>query len=382
MTDASPDPLSARAVPAPDDDMLVLGGTGDERAEPAEGGAACAECGEGTYDADGYCGRCGARAADPHDHEEVAPAPWLAGVCDRGVRHATNEDALAVAAEEGTGRAAIVVCDGVSTAMRSQEASAHAVSAAVEVLMSSASGAGTPASGDVVEALGTRLDAAADAAAEAVAGVTGGPAADRPPGDQGFATNPSCTFVAALVEDGVAVVGSVGDSRAYWLPDAGRPQLLTTDDSWAEEQIRLGAPRADAEAGPQAHTITRWLGVDAPDHTPAKVALPLTQAGWLLVCSDGLWNYASAPDALADVVDSLDRSDSLDLARGLVEWANAQGGRDNITVGLARIDPAAGAEPAEAPPAGLERPVDADVTERLTPTDGGTVPIRETDDRA
>ena len=77
---------------------------------------------------------------------------------------------------------------------------------------------------------------------------------------------PSCTFVAAIVEDGTGVVGSVGDSRAYWFGDDGSAVCLTVDDSWAAEQIRAGTPRAEAEAGPHAHTITRWLGTDCPDH--------------------------------------------------------------------------------------------------------------------
>jgi serine/threonine protein phosphatase PrpC len=96
--------------------------------------------------------------------------------------------------------------------------------------------------------------------------------------------------------------------------------------------------RADAENGPQAHAITRWLGCDAPDHTPRTVAVDLDAPGWVLVCSDGLWNYCSEAKDLAALVLELDHgSDPLALADALVDWANTQGGVDNITVALARI---------------------------------------------
>ncbi|MGC3952702.1 MAG: zinc ribbon domain-containing protein [Propionicimonas sp.] len=55
----------------------------------------CPQCG-GIIDADGYCQTCGSKAPDPRDHSELAPADWLAGVCDRGIQHARNEDAQAL----------------------------------------------------------------------------------------------------------------------------------------------------------------------------------------------------------------------------------------------------------------------------------------------
>jgi serine/threonine protein phosphatase PrpC len=174
------------------------------------------------------------------------------------------------------------------------------------------------------------LVAAADAANDAVvATTTAGPG------------NPaSCTFVAAVLDGTELTVGWVGDSRAYWLPESAAPRLLTVDDSFAAEQIADGVPRADAESGPQAHAITRWLGSDAPDHTPRTVSLDLDGPGWLLVCSDGLWNYCSEAQDLADVVAAQTRSagtEPLALAGALVDWANDRGGQDNITVALARV---------------------------------------------
>jgi serine/threonine protein phosphatase PrpC len=310
---------------------------------------ACHECG-GVIAADGYCSQCGAKARSLRDHFTEQPAPWVAGVCDRGVRHSRNEDAMALDARAEPGsRAVLVVCDGVSSSTDSDVASLAAARAARDVLTrSSGSGIGTAAAR--VAAATQGLDAAVDAANDAViANTTAG--TDSPA---------SCTFVAGVVDASLLVVACVGDSRAYWFPDAGDPRMLTTDDSFAAEQIAAGVSRADAENGPQAHAITRWLGSDAPDHTPVTTSIDLDTTGWVLLCSDGLWNYASEATTLAALVREKDKStapDPLALAGELVDWANAQGGVDNITVALARI----GARPDTTATHGEEGPHDGNV---------------------
>jgi len=151
----------------------------------------------------------------------------------------------------------------------------------------------------------------------------------------------SCTFAAAVLERHLLVYGNVGDSRIYWLPDAGSdaPRLLSLDDSLAQLRIDAGSPRADAETGPQAHAITKWLGRDSPDISPTTGWTELVGPGWVLVCSDGLWNYASEPVTLQELVaerSSRVRGDPLALVEALVSWACEQGGKDNVTVALAR----------------------------------------------
>lgn len=344
-----------------DGGMLVLGAPIEPASAPTPApeaeGPRC-ECGGGYLD--GYCEQCGSPKPDPRDHIEIDGAAWVAGVTDVGIRHRINQDAMALQVDGD--RAALVVCDGVSTALRSEDASQAAADAAVGVLARATStGVGVPSS--VVPAISSRLAAAADAAADAVADITDAVHAELTAQGANLAahTNPSCTFVAAAVEAGHVVVGSVGDSRAYWFPDGEPAHLLTTDDSVAEERIALGTPRAEAETGPGAHTITRWLGIDSPDHAPRPNSLDVDRPGWLIVCSDGLWNYASEADALAAVVADVAASvgdqpeaaqpgaDGLSgetgrpsvspllLARGLVTWANAMGGHDNITVIAARL---------------------------------------------
>ncbi|WP_199425337.1 PP2C family protein-serine/threonine phosphatase [Actinotalea solisilvae] len=324
---AAPAPAPAAVVEAsaPTRHVRAGGGSGTPSAP-----APCAECG-GAIDGDGYCTQCGTKAPRPRDHMVSRPQPWVACVSDRGVRHHRNEDAGVVAADVEPGSwAALVVCDGVSSSQASDEASLGAVRAACDVLVRER-GAGL-AQGSALTALArARLEAAGKAAAAAVESVTRAHHGDSPP---------SCTFVAGVVEGDRLTVGNVGDSRAYWLPDGAEPRVLTVDDSWAADQVAAGVPREVAETGPQAHAITRWLGVDAEDQVPTVTHHALDGPGWLLLCSDGLWNYCSEAPATAEQVAraaAAHDGDPLLMAEDLVRWANEQGGKDNITVALARI---------------------------------------------
>ena len=72
------------------------------RREPA------VECG-GDVAMDGYCTNCGAGAESLRDHFTEQPAAWVAAVCDRGVRHTRNEDAVALDAGAEPGSHAVLV---------------------------------------------------------------------------------------------------------------------------------------------------------------------------------------------------------------------------------------------------------------------------------
>jgi len=91
----------------------------------------------------------------------------------------------------------------------------------------------------------------------------------------------------------------------------------------------------DAAKAPQAHGITHWLGADAGESAePDAMRFKFPGPGYLLLCTDGLWNYAPEPEQLRNV---LKGSDALEMARNLVEFANSQGGHDNITAVLLRV---------------------------------------------
>ncbi len=327
----------ASASAAPDRDGSPL----DDAGSSARYAAPCAACG-GSVAPDGYCGTCGARAVSERDHFEEQPAPWLAGTCDRGIRHERNEDAMAlavlpspVAATDPTGGGpgevgVIVVCDGVSSSTDPDVASLAAARAARAVLTGSRVQGPDTAAGHA-SAVAARIAAACEAADEAVVATTR---------DRLVASPASCTIVVAVLDGDLLALGWVGDSRAYWLPDQPAPaRVLTIDDSVAAERMALGVPREQAENGPQAHAITRWLGVDSPAEPAHTVTSRLEPPGWLLVCSDGLWNYCSEPADLAALVATLasEHREPQGLSRALVDWAKERGGHDNITVGLARV---------------------------------------------
>lgn len=300
----------------------------------------CRECG-GAVGADDYCTVCGTKAPAVRDHTEENPAPWVGGVCDRGVAHTRNEDAMALWADpDPSGRAVLVVCDGVTSAEDSDVASAAATQAALGVLRPAPPvGVGGPEAADAIAR--QSLTAAAAAANTAVIAHTN-PSSAHPA---------SCTYAVGLVQGSTLWGAVIGDSRVYWLPDDGEGHALLGDDSMAQALIDAGTPREQAETSPQAHAITKWLGLDSPDITPRVATVVAEAPGWFLVCSDGLWNYASTPAELRGRIEATRATDPLAITRGLVEWAIAQGGRDNITAALARIGGAAAPADVAAAPA-------------------------------
>jgi len=286
---------------------------------------ACPAC-QGDLDIDGYCLTCGQKAPSLREHFELEPADWVAGVCDIGLTHVRNEDAMATLA---TGqRAVLVVCDGVTTSEDSDVASLAAARTACDALWTrDPQGTGTPSSRTA--AIQAVLTEAVAAANQAVVDAT---ATDSP--------NAAATTIAiAVIDDQAVHCANLGDSRVYWLPDGGEPRQLTKDHSLAQDGIDSGAGRAEAEASAFAHTITRWLGCDAVDLTPHLATLERDVAGWLVVCTDGLWNYASEAAAILEVLDQVRGDDESPrrVAAGLVAWANQQGGQDNVTVVCARL---------------------------------------------
>jgi serine/threonine protein phosphatase PrpC len=156
-------------------------------------------------------------------------------------------------------------------------------------------------------------------------------------GDQ---SDPACTIVSAACLGGALTVGWAGDSRAYWIGETELEQL-TLDNSWAYEQVAAGAmSEAQASADPRAHAITRWLGADAPEHPHQIITRRPPERGTLVLCSDGLWNYAPDPSDIARLIRALpDAASPLAVARSLTDAALAGGARDNITVAVVDVRP-------------------------------------------
>ena len=257
------------------------------------------------------------------DHAEIDLGP-AAGVSDRGLRHHRNEDAMALAAEQAPDGPAVVavVCDGVSSSARPDEASQVAAQAALPVLV-----AAVHAGGDLTAA----SLASVVAARRSVAAMQGA-------GGDTSAT----TFVSAVASGYEVILCWLGDSRAYWLgQSASESRLLTRDDSVAGGMVAAGlANEAAAMASPHAHVLTRWLGGDAadladdPDRAAHVERWTPPGPGALLICSDGLWNYLPEAADLAGLALPKVLSDPLGAAADMVKFAIEAGGADNITVVL------------------------------------------------
>lgn len=270
---------------------------------------------------DGYCDACLHLQPTGRDHVVVRTAR-ASGVSDVGHRHRRNEDAMAVRivaedAEHGAGTVCAVVCDGVSSSPRSDEASLVTAETGAGVLAARVgSGAGPR------EATGAAMTRAADAVAAI---------ADSP------GSAPACTFVSAVVDPGTGsvTVGWVGDSRAYWVSDSGgatAPALLTRDDSWAEAMVQAGAlTREEAMRSVHAHALVAWMGADSGEIDAHVSTVTPTGPGAVVLCSDGLWNYYEEPGEMAAAVPGAG-ADPLAAARDYVGLALRAGGKDNVSV--------------------------------------------------
>ena len=280
-------------------------------------------------------------AADPRRDRVEVDVGVAAGVSDRGRCHHRNEDALALrslglsdlgpgsgadlgggAGSAQDGAAVAVVCDGVSSANRPDEASETAAETAAEALVAALRADNAPV---------TATREAIHTAGQAVAGLAGAEETTR--------DAPACTLVSAVLTGGVVTVGWVGDSRAYWIPrvrtESAPPTRLTEDDSWLAQVLAAGTlTPAEAAADRRAHAITAWLGEDATSLDPHIVTFVPEGPGVIVVCTDGLWNYLDNVDALAAALPAQALEAPLDAARRLVEIALNCGGRDNITVAV------------------------------------------------
>ena len=305
----------ACAATLPDDDVFCeeCGTRLQPLSSPASEPALCL-CGapDDQLDDDGYCLSCGRRCRPaPSDHVEIEISPQLAAVTDRGLRHSRNEDRFALRSADD--RLVLVVCDGVSHSGNADEAAALACEGVTRALGEGAS-----------------LTDALVQAGQQVAGL----------GQPGTAEScPSTTVVAAVATAAAVKIAWVGDSRAYWIGQEDARQL-TTDHSWMNAVVSSGEmTAAEAAKSPQAHGITRWLGADADGDTqPDSVDFAVPGPGLLLLCTDGLWNYAPQPEEMAALLQerSPEGVSALQMARRLIQFANSRGGHDNITAALLR----------------------------------------------
>lgn len=136
------------------------------------------------------------------------------------------------------------------------------------------------------------------------------------------------TVVGCLVVGGrTAIVGHVGDSRAYLLRQ-GRLTQLTKDHTIVEELLDRGVITAEeAERHAYKNVLSRNLG-SRPDARVDLAEVTLEPGDRLMLCSDGLYGYAST-EAIQFLLGSGDAPEL--VVRDLIDLALRGGGGDNVT---------------------------------------------------
>ena len=139
------------------------------------------------------------------------------------------------------------------------------------------------------------------------------------------------TVVAATIIGNKMIVANVGDSRLYVIGKVMRQ--ITRDHSLVEEMVRMGGMDAEqAREHPDKNIITRAIGA-SDSVEPDFFEVELEKNDQVLMCSDGLTNMVEDKD-IGEII--LGQSSLESQVITLINTANRNGGRDNITVIIIR----------------------------------------------
>jgi protein phosphatase len=234
-----------------------------------------------------------------------------AAITSTGRVRSSNEDSFGYRSDHGF----YVVCDGMGGAAGGEVASRMVVETLLRRMTETDAG-------EDFERRRERLHAAIEEANRVVL-----ERADRESGLTGMGT----TLVALLLDSGQApsraLIAHAGDSRCYRLRH-GQLTRLTQDHSLVDEQIRLGTMTAEeAERSPFRSVITRAVGTQVTV-TEEVQEMNLEAGDTFLLCTDGLTREIPEEEIarVLGVGDDLQRA-----AQRLVDEANENGGRDNVT---------------------------------------------------
>ena len=141
------------------------------------------------------------------------------------------------------------------------------------------------------------------------------------------------TIIACYFGDETVHVVHLGDSRLYQLRDGILTQL-TIDHTFAQRSYELGEIKeSEISTYPGGNFLLKSLGTDLAIE-PDVLEIEPQQGDLYLLCSDGLSDMV-APDEITTTL--TEHSANLEIAlQALIDLANANGGRDNIAVALAR----------------------------------------------
>ncbi len=233
----------------------------------------------------------------------------ITGLSDKGMMRSNNQDAFMIGSMDD-GASFAVVCDGMGGANGGNVASRLAVD------HFSASLKAGYRSGMSESSVKNLLETAVSAANIRVF--------DKSRESKEL-NGMGTTIVAVLIIGNTAYFVHAGDSRAYLLSN-GQLSQITRDHSIVQSMLENGKlTPEEARFHPRKNVITRALGVDE-SVTPEFNIYDINSNDKLLLCTDGLSNFADNNSIISVLEDDMDSK-----AERLVEIANKNGGGDNIT---------------------------------------------------
>jgi PPM family protein phosphatase len=152
-------------------------------------------------------------------------------------------------------------------------------------------------------------------------------------------TQPQCegmgtTVVAALFFDNRVTIAHVGDSRLY-RQRSDKLEQVTMDHSLLQELVDRGFYSAEeAQRAANKNYVTRALGVEP--NVDVEIQESTVQKGdAYMLCSDGLSDMVEDEDIHLTINTFSDNLDT--VAKQLIQLANDNGGRDNVSVVMATV---------------------------------------------
>ena len=143
-------------------------------------------------------------------------------------------------------------------------------------------------------------------------------------------SNMGTTLVSAIAYEGGTVITNIGDSRAYYITEAGITRI-TKDHSLVESMVDHGDITADeARHHPNRNLITRALGRDTNAACDGYIR-PMEKGDYILLCTDGLVNTVTDQEMLFEIIHGDNQETCL---KRLLEIAKNQGAPDNVTAVL------------------------------------------------
>jgi len=248
----------------------------------------------------------------------------MVGLTDTGQVRDHNEDCIGLRPELGL----LVLADGMGGLKAGEVASAMAVEVITAELEAELEDITTA---DHDEATGYALESLAVGRAVTKANASIFGVAQSQPQCAGMGT----TLVVGLFYDNRLTVAHVGDSRMYRLR-GGELEQVTSDHSLVQELVDRGfyTPE-EARTAANKNIVTRALGIGGDVNFDMQEEVALLGDIYLL-CSDGLNDMIDDEQIRTILVENRGNLDA--AVKQLVDAANTEGGRDNVSVLMARVD--------------------------------------------